>query len=121
MCSATRGTVRIVACVPHTAMFRMMRNDASSGTKGSRAAANALRRRLPPGWSVELRAGSNGDELLTLRASDGRRAKLTVVSRKRVLPRDVAHLLDPSGRAGERLLLAPFLSPRARECASRPS
>jgi len=96
-------------------MFRMMRNDSPSGTKGSRTAANALRRRLPPGWSVELRAGSNGDDLLTLRASDGRRAKLTVVSRKRVLPRDVAHLLDQSGRAGERLLVAPFLSPRARE------
>ncbi len=101
--------------VPKNVMFHNMRNGASSGTIGGRTAVDALRRRLPPDWAVELRAGSDGDGLLTLRSPDGRRAKLAVVSRMRVLPRDVAHLVGLPGRAAERLLVAPFLSPRARE------
>jgi hypothetical protein len=71
-------------------MFHVVRNTTSNGTLSGRTAADALRRRLPPGWAIELRAGSNGNDLLTLRSPDGRRAKLTVVSRKRVLPRDIA-------------------------------
>lgn len=75
-----------------------------------------LRERLPPGWSVELRARTNGQDLLTLRASDGRRAKLTVVSRKRVSPKEVPHLVRQAEAAeGQLLVIAPFLSPRARE------
>jgi hypothetical protein len=101
--------------VPINVMFREMRNAATSGTRAGRKAADALRRRLPSGWGVELRPGSTGDDLVTLRAPDGRRAKLTVVSRKRVLPRDVAHLLGQPGRAAGRLLVAPFLSPRTRD------
>lgn len=56
-----------------------------------------------------------GDGLLTLRAPDGRRARLAVVSRKRVLPRDVAYLMAQPAAAKGRMLIAPFLSPRARE------
>jgi hypothetical protein len=95
-------------------MFRVMRNGASNGTPRVRRAAEALRRRLPPGWIVELRPEGGGDGLLTLRAPDARRARLELVSRKRVLPRDVAHLVAKGG-PGERMLVAPFLSPRARE------
>src|SRR5690606_16088899 len=47
--------------------------------------------------------------------ADGRRAKLTVVSRKRVSPKDVPHLLSQAEDADRLLLVAPFLSPRARE------
>jgi hypothetical protein len=95
-------------------MFRIMRNVASSGTIRVRLAAEALRRRLPSGWVVELRPEGSADGLLTLRAPDGRRARLKLVSRKRVLPRDVAHLMTQAGSA-QRMLVAPFLSPRARE------
>jgi hypothetical protein len=53
--------------------------------------------------------------LLSLRGADGRRAKLTVVSRKRVSPKDVPHLVSKAEGADRLLLVAPFLSPRARE------
>lgn len=96
-------------------MFRMVRNISLNGTIGGRSAADALRRRLPDGWTVEPRAGSDGDDVLTLRSPDGRRAKLTVVSRKRVLPRDIAHLVAQPERSQGRLLKVPFLSPRARD------
>ena len=106
----------ILRIVPKTGMFHMMRNGSAGGTTSSRSAADALRERLPPGWSVELRPGTNGGVQLTLRASDGRRAKLAVVSRKRVSPKDVPHLVrQAEGAAGQLLLVAPFLSPRARE------
>jgi hypothetical protein len=97
-------------------MFLDMRNGTSTGTASGRKAVDAVRRRLPPGWAVDLRPGGDGDdELLTVRSPDGRRAKLKVVSRRRVLPRDVAHLVAQPSRAGGRLLVAPFLSPRAQE------
>jgi len=105
---------RILPVVPLNAMFRVMRNGGSNGTR-VRLAAEALRRRLPPGWDVRLQSGGSGDGLLTLRAPDGRRAKLSVLSRKRVLPRDIAHVLAQGGNPAERMLVAPFLSPRARE------
>jgi hypothetical protein len=38
-----------------------------------------------------------------------------VVARKRVLPRDIAHLLGQPVRGADRLLVAPFLSPRTQE------
>ena len=86
------------------------------GTATARAAADAVRERLPPGWSVELRLGSGDDQgLLSLRGTDGRRGMLTVVSRKRVSPRDVPHLVSRAKDAGRLLLVAPFLSPRTRE------
>jgi len=97
-------------------MFHKMRNRPKPGTASARAAADAVRQRLPPGWSVELLPGS-GDEagLLSLRGADGRRAKLTVVSRRRVGPKDVPHLVGQAENASDLLLVAPFLSARARE------
>ena len=82
----------------------------------ARAAADAVRDRLPPGWSAEVKPGP-GDEdgQLTLRAPDGRRANLRVVSRKRVSPKDVPHLASQADDASRLLLVAPFLSARARE------
>ncbi|MGH7270212.1 MAG: hypothetical protein ACREJ3_07245 [Polyangiaceae bacterium] len=74
-----------------------------------------VRRRLPSGWTVKVRPQEGGEDLLTLRAPDGRRATITVVSRKGVLPRDVAHLVGQPGDASGRLLVTPFLSPRSRE------
>jgi hypothetical protein len=97
-------------------MFHMMRNGPKNGTDGVRAAAEAVRERLPPGWSAELGPSSrDADGLLTLRGPGGRRAKLTVLSRRRVSPKDVAHLVSQVEDAGRMLLVAPFLSPRARE------
>jgi hypothetical protein len=97
-------------------MFHTMRNMSRPGTASSRAAADAVRDRLPPGWSAELEPGS-GDEdgQLTLRGADGRRANLRVVSRKRVSPKDVPHLVSQAEDASRLLLVAPFLSARARE------
>jgi hypothetical protein len=96
-------------------MFRVVRNSSIRGTHGARLAAEALRQRLPSGWAVDLRPQKRGGDQLTLRAPDGRRAKLTVVPRQRMLPRDVANLMTQPGGSAERILVAPFLSPRARE------
>jgi hypothetical protein len=90
-----------------------VRNDSKHGTS-ARTAAEALQRRLPSGWIVGLLPKRNANDFLTIRAPDGRRAKLKVLSRKRVLPRDVANLLAQAG-PGDSMLVAPFLSPRARE------
>lgn len=97
-------------------MFHVMRNTSKYGTASARAAADAVRDRLPPGWSAELEPGP-GDEdgRLTLRGADGRRAKLRVVSRKQVSPKDVPHLVSQAEDASRLLLVAPFLSARARE------
>jgi len=64
---------------------------------------------------VEARARGGGEEV-TLRASDGRRATLAVVSRRRISPRDVPYLLrERRASKGALLLVAPFLGPRTRE------
>lgn len=96
-------------------MFRDMRNSPNIGTVDERTAAGVVQDRLPPGWSVEIRSGPAGPELV-LKALDGRESRLGVIVRKRVQPRDVPHLLAQVGAEDmSRLLLAPFLSPRARE------
>lgn len=82
----------------------------------ARTAAQAIRDRLPPGWSVEIQAPRGDEPTLELRASDGREARLLVVVRRQVQPRDVPNLLRQAADRSERMLLvAPFLSPRARE------
>lgn len=103
--------------VPQYAMFHVMRNKILSGTFAERAAAAIVRARLPPGWFVELRAGeAGGERLFTLRAADGRFAELTIVSRKRVSPRDVPNLLRQArGNDAPILVIAPFLGERSRE------
>jgi hypothetical protein len=96
-------------------MFHVVRNAFSNGTLDRHAVVQAVRDRLPPGWSVELR--SNGAEpTLRLRAPNRRAANLTVVARRRVLPRDVPNLIRQAAERGlPVLVIAPFLSPRARE------
>jgi hypothetical protein len=90
-------------------------NRVFKGTFDKRVAARAIRARLPPGWSVEFRS-EDGEPVLSLRAPDGRSADLAVVARRRVLPRDVPNLLrQATDRAQRLLLVAPFLSPRARD------
>ncbi len=104
--------------VPQNVMFHVVRNTPKSGTVEARSAAELVQARLPPGWAAELRANTAGGDWLTLRGSDGRRAKLLVVSRKRVSPKDVLHLVQQS--AGQGLLFAaPFLSSRTREVLAR--
>ena len=96
-------------------MFRNMRNRGSNGTLPVRFVADALQRRLPPEWRVREQPDTGAGAVLSVCAPDGRSAELKVVWRKRVPPRDVAHILTQQGRPGERILVAPFLSPRARE------
>ena len=82
----------------------------------ARGAVQTVRDRLPPGWSVELQSRAAGEPVITLHASDGRDASLCVVARRHIQPRDVPNLLRQTGALAERVLLvAPFLSPRARE------
>jgi hypothetical protein len=101
-------------------MFRVMRNSALRGTAGSRAAADHIRKRLPPGWSAELRPGVDGTPLLAVRAPDGREAVLAVVSRKCVDPRDLLGLAGKGADgAGQIFLVAPFLSPLSRELLAK--
>jgi hypothetical protein len=95
-------------------LFRIVRNDSSSGTK-ARLAAEALQSRLPAGWDVRFQSTRGANSLLTLRAPDGRRATLTVISRKQLLPKDIAHLLAQARDPTARMLVAPFLSARTRE------
>lgn len=81
----------------------------------ARSAAQAVRGRLPPGWSVELRALCGDEPVLDLRASDGRSTSLRVVVRAQVQPRDVPNLLRQArDREGQLLLVARYFSPRAR-------
>lgn len=80
-----------------------------------RGAAVAIGECLPFGWSVALQTGQAGTELV-LHATDGREARLAVVARRRVEPREVPYLLaQNSGQENRILLVVPFLSPRARE------
>jgi hypothetical protein len=96
-------------------MFHTMRNKTSRGTLG-RLPVETLRRRLPPGWSAELRSAAGGEEQLALKASDGRRATLTVISRNTLSPKEASILLrQQQSPASSLLLTAPFLSPRTRE------
>jgi len=96
-------------------MFRIMRNTFPNGTASNQVPVQAIRKRLPPGWSAEIRP--NGDEpMLRLEAPDGRAAILAVEARRGVQPRDIPNLLRRFAERGQPLLLiAPFLSPRARE------
>jgi hypothetical protein len=92
-------------------MFRGMRNASKNGTIVQEALAG-LRRRLPPGWSAE-EAGSPRGSSLRLLGPDSRSVEFSVVVRKGLVPRDVPMLL--AGADGPRLIVALFLSERARQ------
>ena len=81
-----------------------------------REALLAVGARLPAGWNVDLRAERGREPTLSLRAPDGRVARLRVFVRKQIQPRDVPNLLRQAvGSGGCALVVAPFLSPRSRE------
>ena len=88
-----------------------MRNALESGTILAQALA-CVRRRLPPGWSAEARAGDPAS-VLTLRGTDSRKADLVVVVRKGLVPRDVPALVASAGQPA--LVVSTFLGGRARE------
>jgi hypothetical protein len=94
-------------------MFRSMQNGRPNGTRTALQAIACVRRRLPPGWFLDERPGERRATVLTLRASDGRRADLALVVRKALVPRDVSALVT---NAPERpLVVAPFLGARTRD------
>jgi len=92
-----------------------------SETKLIASLEDQLRRRLPSGWSVDVRrepriAGGVPDAMVVVR---GARAETTVAveTKARVEPRDVPYLLEqlrlwPDAAP---MVVAPFLSPRTRE------
>ena len=97
-------------------MFHMVRNRRKAGTMSARAAGDVIRKRLPRDWSAELKPGAgNESSLLTLRGTGGRGARLNVVSRSQVGPKDVSRLVSQAKDVSRTLLVAPFLGARTRE------
>jgi hypothetical protein len=92
-----------------------MRNKVNPGT-GEPDALESLLARLPPSWRVP---GGPSTSALSLRAPDGSTARLNVIRRKTLSPREVLALRlgTKAGLAGS-LVTAPFLSPRTREMLS---
>ena len=89
-----------------------MGNNERYGTKLERTVVETISNRLPAGWVITI--GQKSEEtLLTLKASDSRKAILKVISRKNMTPRDIANLVQ--GEASQIILVAPFLSPRTRD------
>ena len=92
-------------------MFRTMRNLSKDGTLVGRA-VEAIRRRLPPGWTAEKRKKLT-TPILRLSGPDTRRVDLLIIGRKEIRPRDVSSLL--AAMDGLVLAVAPYLSARTRE------
>jgi hypothetical protein len=87
-----------------------MRNAVINGTK---LALAGVTRRLPPGWAAKERPGIRDSIVLELRATDGRRARLDIIARKGLSPRDVPALVATAGKRA--LVVSPYLSGRTRE------
>ena len=92
-------------------MFHGMRNAQKRATILAQALA-CVRRRLPPGWTVEERGGERTGTL-TLRGTDRRRADLALVIRKGLVPRDVRVLVAETRQPT--LVISSYLGARARE------
>jgi hypothetical protein len=89
-----------------------MRNKAKRGT-GDTDVLESLVSRLPPSWRVAT--GSSATPL-SLRAPDGSVARLTLVRRSSLSPRDVLALnFAAKGSLAGTVVTAPFLSRRTRE------
>lgn len=98
-------------------MFHAVRNTNKYGTPDPRAIATAVQQRLPACWSVRANTPNTKGklEILELRSA-GERARLAITRCKRVIPRDLPRIVKAAATNGAPvLLLAPFLSPRARE------
>ena len=77
-----------------------------------RQALEGLRRRLPPGWSIEEK-GSPRAPILRLVGPDKTRVELPINVRKGLVPRDVPALL--AGAPAPFLVVSSYLGGRARE------
>src|SRR5437762_4772484 len=90
-----------------------MRNRPRDGTGMPAGTLEVLSRRLPPSWRI---AGPGSGGVITLRAPDGSTGRMTVVNRRRMDPRDVLALERlAGGNLSGQVVVAPFLSARARE------
>ncbi|OGQ78068.1 MAG: hypothetical protein A2289_21265 [Deltaproteobacteria bacterium RIFOXYA12_FULL_58_15] len=92
-----------------------MRNTTSDGTVLQQT-LEGVRRRLPPGWTVEEQDGVQRPTL-RLRGPDGRCVDLTVIARKGLVPRDVPTLV--AGAEPPLLVISSYLGERARELLSQ--
>jgi len=99
-----------------------VRNRTISGTDLVAAFEDALRLRLPESWTLATERESRMPPgrpaaLVRLRSPEGVESLLVVVAKSLVEPRGVRAILDQLGRwsEGQPVVVAPFLSPRARE------
>lgn len=90
-----------------------MRNSVVSGTDELGTTLRLVAKHLPPTWRLETRPKAS---TVSLRAPDGTTARLTVLRRRKLEPRDVQTLRTSSqqGLKGT-LVTAEFLSPRTRQ------
>lgn len=103
-------------------MFRVMRNSLISETALLSTLEDGLRSRLPSSWAVASERQprtprGRPDALIRLRSPEGIESVLVVEAKRLVEPRGIPAILDqlrawPEGRP---MIVAPFLSPRARE------
>lgn len=95
-------------------MFHTVRNTDKYGTDVARRIGD----RLPPGWSIRAKSLNSKEKqaVLELRGPTGKKARVTVVGQKRVVPRDLPAIVEGAADTSDSVLVtAPFLSPRARE------
>lgn len=79
-------------------------------------ALEGIRRRLPPAWTAEERAGER-TPILRLRGPDMRRVDLPVISRKGLVPRDVPALVAAAEKPV--LVVSSYFGGRTRELLSQ--
>ena len=90
-----------------------MRNRAGSGTDELGTTLRLVAERLPPTWRLETPSKAS---TVSLRAPDGTTARLTVLRRRKLEPKDVQTLRTSSQRGLKgTLVTAEFLSPRTRQ------
>jgi hypothetical protein len=96
---------------------------ATTGNSLIGSVVDLLNRRLPPAWSVSIapaRAAANGTEVdgvLRVKGPGAKTARIVVEAKRQVEPRDVEYLAFrlKHSPAAEILVVAPFLSPSARQ------
>jgi len=97
-------------------MLRMMCNVILLGNNLERAAADVLRQRLPPGWTV-TQSDKDAQNDLALSAPDGRTLFVEVKGARRLEPKAALEMARRWQKEPPALLVvvAPYLSPRTRE------
>jgi hypothetical protein len=101
--------------LPRTIVLLVMGNSAVSGNKLLAEGVLQLKRRLPPGWAVELNRPAGKDTALDgyvrLRAPDRRVGRLAVETKERLDPRGVAELAAWRSRWSRDRLVGPRALP----------